>query len=136
VRGRHGALGEFDIQRIRLGQCGPCGEPFIERVAEFAEGVFDHFGSRMACINVLNNLSVDCDCDSSPETPTMADIGIMASLDPVALDQASLDQILYSEDPGKQAVIDRIDSRSGAHLPEYAEQLGLGSRSYELAVLG
>ena len=89
----------------------------------------------MACINVLNNLSVDCDCDSSPETPTMADIGIMASLDPVALDQASLDQILYSEDPGKQAVIDRIDSRSG-RTTEYAEPLGPGSRSYELAGLG
>ena len=66
----------------------------------------------------------------------MADIGIMASLDPVALDQASLDQILYSEDPGKQAVIERIESRSGAHLTEYAEQLGVGRRAYELTVLG
>lgn len=112
------------------------GEPFIERVAEFAKGVFDYFGTNMACINVLDNLSVDCDCDSNPHTPTMADIGIMASLDPVALDQASLDQILYSDDPGKQAVIERINSRDGAHLTEYAERLGVGKRAYELVVLG
>ena len=111
------------------------GEPFIERVAEFAKGVFDHFGSNMVCINVLNNLSVDCDCDSSPEKPTMADIAIMASLNPVALDQASFDQILYSKDPGKQSVIDRIESRDGQHLPEYAESLGIGNKTYELVVL-
>lgn len=111
------------------------GAPFVERVAEFAKGVFDAMGDRMACINVLNNLSVDCDCDGSPAKPTMGDIGILASLDPVALDQASVDQVYLSDDAGKQAVIDRIESRDGLHLLEYAEKLGLGSRKYELVVL-
>jgi uncharacterized Fe-S center protein len=111
------------------------GALFVERVAEFAKGVFDAMQGRMACINVLNNLSVDCDCDDSPEAPTMGDIGIMASLDPVALDQASVDQVYLSDDPGKQAVIDRIESREGTHLLEYAEQLGVGSRAYELVVI-
>lgn len=111
------------------------GAPFVERVAEFAKGVFDAMGPRMACINVLNNLSVDCDCNGSPEAPAMGDIGIMASLDPVALDQASVDQVYLSGDPGKQAVIDRIESRDGAHLLDYAEQLGIGSKAYELVVL-
>ncbi|MGI6216611.1 MAG: DUF362 domain-containing protein [Coriobacteriales bacterium] len=111
------------------------GAPFVERVAEFAKGVFDAMGDRMACINVLNNLSVDCDCDDSPEAPAMGDIGIMASLDPVALDQASVDQVYLSDDPGKQAVIDRIESRDGIHLLEYAEELGIGSRAYELVAI-
>lgn len=111
------------------------GALFAERVAEFAKGVFDEMGANMACINVLNNLSVDCDCDGSPEAPAMGDIGIMASLDPVALDQASVDQIYLSDDPGKRAVIDRIESRDGGHLLDYAEQLGLGSKSYELVVI-
>lgn len=111
------------------------GEPFVERVAEFAKGVFDEMGPRMACINVLNNLSVDCDCDENAAAPTMGDIGIMASLDPVALDQASVDQVYLSDDPGKAAVIERIESRDGEHLLEYAEELGLGSRSYELVLI-
>lgn len=111
------------------------GAEFVERVAEFAKGVFDAMGDRMACINVLNNLSVDCDCNGDPAAPTMGDIGIMASLDPVALDQASVDQVYLSDDPGKQAVIERIESREGVHLLEYAEQLGLGSRAYELVVI-
>ena len=111
------------------------GAPFVERVAEFAKGVFDAMGPHMACINVLNNLSVDCDCDGNPEAPAMGDIGIMASLDPVALAQASVDQIDLSADPGRQAVIDRIESRDGGHLLDYAEQLGVGSKAYELVVL-
>jgi uncharacterized Fe-S center protein len=111
------------------------GDGFLERIAEFAKGVFDAMGDRMACINVLNNLSVDCDCDSSPEAPSMGDVGILASIDPVALDQASVDQVYLSDDAGKQAVIDRIESRNGLHLLEYAEGLGIGSREYELVVI-
>lgn len=111
------------------------GAPFVERVAEFAKGVLDAMGPNVVFINVLNNLSVDCDCDGSPEAPAMADIGIMASLDPVALDQASVDQIYLSADPGKQAIIDRIESREGTHLLDYAEELGLGSKAYELVLL-
>ena len=111
------------------------GEAFLERVAEFAKGVFDYMGPNMACINVLENLSVDCDCDGSPAAPTMGDIGIMASLDPVALDRASLDQVYLSDDPGKSAVIERIESRSGAHLLDYAESLGMGSQTYEIILV-
>lgn len=108
------------------------GEPFLARVVEFAKGVFDDLGPRMACINVLNNLSVDCDCDGGAAAPTMADIGILASLDPVALDRASLDQIYLSDDPGAAEVIERVESRDGAFLLDYAESLGLGSQTYEL----
>lgn len=111
------------------------GKPFLTRVVEFAKGVFDDLGPNMACVNVLNNLSVDCDCDSNAAAPAMADIGIMASLDPVALDRASLDQIYLSDDPGASALIQRIESRDGAYLLDYAEQLGIGSQTYELVAV-
>ena len=111
------------------------GAPFLTRVVEFSKGVFDDLGPRMACINVLNNLSVDCDCDAGAAAPAMADIGIMASLDPVALDRASLDQIYLSDDPGASALIKRIESRDGAYLLDYAEQLGIGSQAYELVAV-
>ena len=86
-------------------------------------------------ISVANNLSVDCDCDSSPEDPKMGDIGILASLDPVALDKACTDLVRSSEDHGKIHLIERIDSRKGMHTLEYAERLGLGSQKYELVRL-
>ena len=111
------------------------GRPFLTRVVEFSKGVFDDLGTNMACINVLNNLSVDCDCDAGAAAPAMADIGIMASLDPVALDRASLDQIYLSDDPGASALIRRIESRDGAYLLDYAEQLGIGSQTYELVAV-
>lgn len=83
----------------------------------------------------MNNLSVDCDCDSSPATPEMQDIGILASTDPVALDQACLD-LVYTVTPtegnNNQPLIQRIESRGGAHVVEYAERIGLGSRNYEV----
>ena len=86
----------------------------------------------MVYINVANNLSVDCDCDSNPHAPEMADIGIFASLDPVALDQACVDAVYASKDPGKTALIERIESRNGMHTVETAEKLMLGSREYEI----
>lgn len=86
-------------------------------------------------ISVANNLSVDCDCDSSPEEPKMGDIGILASLDPVALDKACTDLVRSSKDHGKIHLVERIDSRKGMHTLEYAEQLGMGSQKYELVVL-
>ena len=86
-------------------------------------------------ISVANNLSVDCDCDASPEDPRMGDIGILASLDPVALDRACTDLVRSSDDPGKVHLIERIDSRNGMHTLDYAEQLGMGSQAYELIVL-
>ena len=93
----------------------------------------DYMGrEKIVYINVANRLSVDCDCDSHPEEPKMADIGIFASLDPVAIDQACVDAVYASPDLGKAALIERMESRNGVHTIEAAEKLGLGSREYEL----
>lgn len=110
-------------------------EEFLESMAEAAKAIIDHCGDRILYISVANNLSVDCDCDASPEDPKMGDIGILASLDPVALDKACTDLVRSSEDHGKIHLIERIDSRKGMHTLEYAEQLGLGSQEYELVRL-
>lgn len=107
-------------------------DEFLETMAEAAKAVADHCGNRILYISVANNLSVDCDCDASPEDPRMGDIGILASLDPVALDQACVDLVHASDDHGKIHLIERIDSRHGTHTLEYAEQIGLGRRTYEL----
>ena len=110
----------------------PSQEDFLETMAEAAKAVVDHCGDNILYINVANNLSVDCDCDSSPADPQMGDIGILASLDPVALDKACTDLVRSSEDHGKIHLIERIDSRQGMHTLDYAEQIGLGSQQYEL----
>ena len=83
----------------------------------------------------MNNLSVDCDCDSSPADPQMSDIGILASLDPVALDKACVDLVYASSDHGRIHLIERMESRPGIHTLEYAEKIGLGSQKYELISL-
>ena len=85
---------------------------------------------------MANRLSVDCDCDAHPHDPEMADIGIFASLDPVAVDQACVDAVYASPDPGKAALIERMESRNGIHTVEAAAALGLGIREYELIELG
>ena len=113
----------------------PSQEEWLETMAEAAKAVIDHCGEHILYISVANNLSVDCDCDSSPEDPKMGDIGILASLDPVALDKACIDLVRSSEDHGKIHLIERIDSRKGMHTLEYAERLGLGSQKYELVWL-
>ncbi|MDK2981745.1 MAG: uncharacterized protein PWQ55_2092 [Chloroflexota bacterium] len=105
-------------------------DDFLESMAEAAKGIADHMGANIVYINVMNNLSVDCDCDSSPARPTMQDIGILASLDPVALDQACVD-LVYAA-PDGQDLIERMESRNGVHTLEHAEAIGLGSRSYDL----
>jgi len=105
---------------------------FLESMAEACESVFDRAGDNILFISVANNLSVDCDCVAEPEAVQMKDIGILASLDPVALDQACVDMVYKSDDPGKIHLIERMESRGATHLLEYAEQLGLGSREYEL----
>lgn len=110
-------------------------DDFLESMAEAAKAVADHCGDRILYISVANNLSVDCDCDSSPDAPRMADIGILASLDPVALDRACTDLVRNSDDPGKVHLIERIDSRHGMHTLDHAEQLGLGKQQYELVRL-
>ena len=110
----------------------PSQDDFLESMAEAAKAVADHCGDNILYISVANNLSVDCDCDSSPEDPKMGDIGILASLDPVALDKACTDLVRSSEDHGKIHLIERIDSRNGMHTLDHAEALGLGSQKYEL----
>lgn len=113
----------------------PAQDDFLESMAEAAKAVANHQGDKILYISVLNNLSVDCDCDSHPAAPQMGDLGIMASLDPVALDQACVDMVFNSEDPGKVHLIERINSRHGTHTLDYGEQIGLGSKKYEVVEL-
>lgn len=113
----------------------PAQDDFLESMAEAAKAVADHCGENILYISVANNLSVDCDCDSHPADPQMGDIGILASLDPVALDKACTDLVRASEDHGKIHLIERIDSRHGMHTLEHAEAIGLGSQRYELIKL-
>lgn len=113
----------------------PPQDDFLESMAEAAKAIADHCGDKILYINVANNLSVDCDCVSTPEPPRMRDIGILGSLDPVALDRACIDRVRASEDHGKIHLLERIDSRNGTHTLDYAEQLGLGSQHYKLVVL-
>ena len=105
---------------------------FLESMADAASAVVDHFKGNIVFINVMKNLSVDCDCCAVAEDPCMADIGILASLDPVAIDQACVDQIYASNDPGKAHFIERIESRIGTHTIEAAAEIGVGTREYEL----
>lgn len=106
---------------------------FLESMADACEGVINYIGQEnMLYINVANNLSVDCDCDSNPHAPEMADLGIFASVDPVALDQACYDAVINSEDEGKKALIERMNSKHGIHTVEAANELGLGNREYEI----
>ena len=113
----------------------PPQDDFLESMAEAAKAIIDHCGDKILYISVANNLSVDCDCDSSPEDPKMGDIGILASLDPIALDKACTDLVRASEDHGKIHLIERIDSRNGMHTCEFCEKIGLGSQKYELVKL-
>lgn len=115
----------------------PDQDDFLESMAEACSAIIDYYDKRggIVYINIINNLSVDCDCDSSPEAPCIADIGICASLDPVALDRASLDLIYKSNDKGRDHFLERVESRHGAHTIEHAITLGLGTSYYELVSL-
>lgn len=108
---------------------------FLESMAEACESVFDKAGDNILFISVANNLSVDCDCVAEPEPIRMGDIGILASLDPVALDRACVDMVYSSPDPGKSHLIERMESRNATHILDYAEQLGLGTQRYELRTI-
>ncbi len=111
-------------------------DSFLESMADADRAVIDHAGAEnIVYVSVANRLSVDCDCDAHPHDPEMADIGIFASTDPVALDQACVDAVYGSPDPGKAALIERIESRNGIHTIEAAAKLGLGEREYELITL-
>ncbi len=107
---------------------------FTESMAEAGKAVSDYLGNgeRIAYVNVMNHLSVDCDCDGNPAEPDMHDIGILASTDPVALDQACIDLVYAQKDGDGASLVERIESRDGLHTLEHAEAIGLGSRTYEL----
>lgn len=107
-------------------------DTFCEAMADAAGSVIDYFKGNVVYINIMCNLSVDCDCCEVAEDPCMKDIGILASLDPVALDQACVDLIEKSDDPGRDYLWERIESRHGVHTIEAAEKIGYGSREYEL----
>ena len=110
-------------------------DSFLEAMADAASSVVNYFKGNLAYINVMKNMSVDCDCCAVAEDPCMKDIGILASLDPVAIDQACLDLVYASDDAGRDHLIERIESRNGVHTIEAAAELGYGSREYELITL-
>jgi len=108
---------------------------FLESMADAASSVVKHFKGNMVFINVMKNISKDCDCDANASAPCMKDIGILASLDPIAIDQASLDLVYNSKDPGKDVLIKRIESLHGVHTIEASSKLGFGTREYELIIV-
>ncbi len=110
----------------------PPQDDFLESMAEAASAVVDYFKGNMAFINVMANMSVDCDCCAVAEDPCMEDKGILVSLDPVAIDQACIDIVQNSNDPGKDHFMERVNSRNGIHTIERAAELGVGTREYEL----
>lgn len=110
-------------------------DDFVDAMAEAAETVVNHFGSNLAFVNVACNLSVDCDCCAVAEDPCMADIGIFASLDPVAIDQACIDVVKASDDPGRDKFLERVDSKHGTRIIDHAAELGYGTKDYELIEL-
>ena len=108
---------------------------FLESMADAAKSVHEYFHGNTVYINVMKNMSVDCDCCAKAEDPCMKDIGILISEDPIAIDQACIDLVYASDDPGKDHLIERIESRNGVHTIEAAAALGYGSRDYELIEL-
>ena len=104
---------------------------FLEAMADSASVVAKYFENKIAYINVMCNMSVDCDCCATAEDPCIKDIGILASLDPIAIDQACIDLVYRSEDPGKEHFIERVESKNGIHTIEAAAELGFGRREYE-----
>ncbi len=110
-------------------------DDFIEAMAEAAGTVVDHFKGNLAFVNIACNLSVDCDCCAVAEDPCMGDIGIFASIDPIAIDQACLDAVINSDDPGRDRLLERINSKNGMKIIDDAVRQGYGTKNYELIVL-
>ena len=129
------SAGESDTQEGFWDHVAPQ-DTFCEAMADAAGSVVDYFKGNLAYVNIMCNLSVDCDCCAVAEDPCMKDIGILSSLDPVALDQACIDLIYASDDPGKAHFLERVESRHGVHTIEAAAELGIGSREYELIEIG
>ena len=107
-------------------------DEFLEAMADAASAVVEYFKGNIVFVNVMKNMSVDCDCCEVAEYPCLADVGILVSLDPVAIDQACIDKVYACDDPGKAHFIERVESRHGIHTIEAAAELGFGSREYEL----
>ena len=107
-------------------------DAFLKAMADAASSVVKHFNGNMAFVNIMCNMSVDCDCCAVAEDPCMKDIGILASLDPIALDQACIDLIQNSDDPGRDHMLERINTRHGTHTIDAAAELGFGTKEYEL----
>ena len=105
---------------------------FLESMADAASSVVKHFGKNIVFINVMCNLSVDCDCCAVAEDPCMKDIGILASTDPIAIDQACIDLVYNSKDPGRDHFVERVERQNGVHTIEAAAELGFGTREYEM----
>lgn len=110
-------------------------DKFLESMADAASSIVDYFKHNIAYINIMCNMSVDCDCCKDAEDPCMKDIGILSSTDPVALDQACIDLVYNSNDSGKDHLIERIESRNGIHTIEEAAKLNIGNRNYELIII-
>ena len=110
-------------------------DKFLEAMADAASSVVNYFNGNIVYINIMKNISIDCDCDGNASLPCMNDIGILASIDPVAVDQACLDLVYNSNDLGKEKLIKRIESLHGIHTIEAASELGIGSRDYDLIVV-
>ena len=110
-------------------------DKFLESMADADKSIVDYFKENILFINIMCNMSVDCDCCAVAEDPCMQDIGILASTDPVALDQACIDLVYNSNDPGKDHFIERVESRNGVHTIEAAAELGVGNREYELETI-
>ena len=111
-------------------------DSFLEAMADAASSVAEYFKGNIVYINVMKNMSVDCDCCAVAEDPCMKDIGILVSLDPVAIDQACLDLVYASDDPGRDHLLERIESKNGIHTVEAAASLGFGFREYDLTEIG
>ena len=107
-------------------------DKFLEAMAESASSVVEYFNRNIVYINIMCNMSVDCDCCAKAENPCMKDIGILASIDPIAIDQACIDLVKASEDIGKEHLLERINSRHGMHTIEVADKLGFGTKEYNL----
>ena len=123
--------GKVTDQKILWSNCAEQ-KVFLASMAESAKSVVDYFKGEICYVSVMCNMSVDCDCCAVAEDPCMKDIGILSSLDPVALDQACIDLVYKSDDPGKHHLIERIESRFGTHTIDVADEIGAGTKNYEL----
>lgn len=125
------SAGKTDDQYKLWDNCAPQ-DDFLESMADAASSVVSFFKGNMAFVNIMCNMSVDCDCCAVAEDPCMKDIGILSSLDPVALDQACIDLVLASNDPGRDHLLERINTRHGTHTIDAAAELGIGTKDYTL----